>query len=120
MDITVFYAWQSDRPGKVNHYLIRDAARDACERITEDKSNDWTLDLDSDTKGVAGMCDIPNVILKKIKKCDIFLGDLTIVGATPGEHPKQLPNPNVVIELGYAASRHLRRRDPMGRPQQRK
>jgi len=106
MDITIFYAWQSDRPGNVNRYLIRDAAKEACERITEDESNEWNLDLDSDTKGVAGMCDIPNTILKKIKKCDIFLGDLTIVCKSEGEKPKQLPNTNVVIELGYAA-RHL-------------
>jgi hypothetical protein len=51
------------------------------------------------------MCDIPNTILKKIKKCDIFLGDLTIVGASQRKG-KQFPNTNVVMELGYAA-RHL-------------
>lgn len=106
MDITIFYAWESDRPDKVNQYLIRDAAREACERISEDETNDWNLILDSDTKGVAGMCDIPNTILKKIRKCDIFLGDLTIVGKSEGTSPKLLPNTNVVIELGYAA-RHL-------------
>jgi hypothetical protein len=106
MEITIFYAWQSDRPSNVNRYLIRDAARDACERISEDESNEWNLDLDSDTKGVAGMCDIPNTILRKIRKSDIFLGDLTIVGKSEGTHPKMLPNTNVVIELGFAA-RHL-------------
>ncbi len=106
MEMTVFYAWQSDRPGNVNHYLIRDAAKDACERISDDESNDWNLMLDSDTKGVAGMCDIPNTILKKIRSADMFLGDLTIVGKTENDPPKLLPNTNVVIELGYAA-RHL-------------
>lgn len=106
MEMTVFYAWQSDRPGKVNHYLIRDAAKDACERITDDDTNDWNLELDSDTKGVAGMCDIPNTILKKIRRADMFLCDLTIGGKTENDPPKPLPNTNVVIELGYAA-RHL-------------
>lgn len=106
MDIKIFYAWQSDRPGKVNRYFIRDAAKEACERISEDETNDWDLELDSDTKGVAGMCDIPNTILKKIRSSDIFLGDLTIVGKTENVPPKLLPNTNVVIELGYAA-RHL-------------
>ena len=29
---TIFYAWQSDRPRKHNHYLIRDAAKEAVDR----------------------------------------------------------------------------------------
>jgi hypothetical protein len=101
MDVTVFYAWQSDRPEKLNHYLIRDAAKNACDRITADLSNDWTVTLDSDTKDSPGMCDIPNTILAKIRNCDIFLADLTLVGKT--EAGKLLPNSNVVFELGYAA-----------------
>jgi hypothetical protein len=107
MEITVFYAWQSDRPGNGNRHLIRKAVESACKRITEDTTNEWIVRLDSDTKGKAGMCDIPNTILKKIKKCDIFLGDLTLVSATDGKSDKLIPNPNVVFELGYAA-RHLR------------
>jgi hypothetical protein len=103
MNVTVFYAWQSDRPEKLNHYLIRDAAKEACARITADPSNDWNLTLDSDTQGTPGMCDIPNTILEKIRKCDIFLADLTLVGKTEAETPKVLPNANVVFELGYAA-----------------
>ncbi len=103
MDITIFYAWQSDRPGKVNHHLIREAAEAACARISDDESNDWEVAIDSDTQGEAGMCDIPNTILQKIEKCDIFLADLTLVGTTDADTTKHIPNPNVVFELGYAA-----------------
>ena len=103
MEVTIFYAWQSDRPGKVNHHLIREAADAACARITEDDSNDWRVLLDSDTQGEAGMCDIPNTILQKIQKCDIFLADLTLIGTAAEDATKQFPNPNVVFELGYAA-----------------
>jgi hypothetical protein len=108
MDATVFYAWQADRSAKSNRYLIRDAANSACERITGDNSTPWSLTLDSDTQGVAGMCDIPNTILEKIRQCDIFLADLSFVGSTesPSGDAKQLPNPNVVFELGYAAKCH--------------
>jgi hypothetical protein len=106
MEVTVFYAWQSDRPGNVNRHLIREAAEAACRRITDDTTNDWQVRLDSDTKGEAGMCDIPNTILKKIKNCDIFLGDLTLVSDAEGKPAKLIPNPNVVFELGFAA-RHL-------------
>src|SRR5260370_4940403 len=105
MQITVFYAWQSDRSGKVNHYLIRDVAQDACKRISDDKTNPWRVRLDSDAQGEAGMCDIPNTILKKIEKSDIMLADLTLVGRIDGEREKLTPNPNVVFELGYAAAK---------------
>lgn len=103
MNITIFYAWQSDRPGKVNHHLIREAAEAACARISVDESNDWVVAVDSDTQGEAGMCDIPNTILQKIERCDIFLADLTLIGTTDSDATKQIPNPNVVFELGYAA-----------------
>jgi hypothetical protein len=59
MDIKVFYAWQDDRPGKINRYLIRDAAKDACNQINEEHANYCNLSLDESTLGVAGMCDIP-------------------------------------------------------------
>ncbi len=102
MEVTIFYAWQSDSDQKANKYLIRDAAVSACERISADKSHDWSVKLDSDTQGMAGMCDIPASILKKIAECDIFLCDLTLVGNTFNKS-KKLPNSNVVFELGYAA-----------------
>ncbi len=106
MDITVFYAWQDDRPGKVNRYLIRDAAEEACRQISEDSTNEYSLKLDQDTAGRPGMCDIPNTILKKIRNCDILLADLTFVGQSDtksaNEKPQLIPNPNVTLELGYA------------------
>jgi len=104
MNVTVFYAWQSDRPRKITRDLIANAAEAACQRITEDDSNPWNLTLDSDTKGVAGMCDIPNTILEKIKTCSMFLADLTFVGTTDdAEGAQQMPNANVLFELGFAA-----------------
>jgi hypothetical protein len=102
MNATVFYAWQSDRPSKINRNLIRNAAEAACQRITNDESNNWIVKLDSDTQGVAGMCDIPSTILDKITKCDIFLADLTFVGETDDEK-QYMPNCNVIFELGFAA-----------------
>ena len=105
MNATVFYAWQSDRPRRTNQDLIRKAAEAACKRISEDDSNSWTLTLDSDTQGVAGMCDIPNAILEKIKNCSMILADLTFVGRTDDDSDgQQMPNSNVLFELGFSAS----------------
>lgn len=110
VELTVFYAWQSDQPAKCNRYFIRDAAKDACRRISNDESFGHNVVLDSDTQGVAGMCDIPNTILEKIKKCDAFLVDLTFVGRTDEIDPdtnQQSPmsNANALFELGYAAAK---------------
>jgi hypothetical protein len=102
MNATVFYAWQSDRPRKITRDLIANAAEAACQRVTEDNSNPWNLTLDSDTQGVAGMCDIPNTILEKIRTCSMFLADLTFVGRTD-DGEQQMPNSNVLFELGFAA-----------------
>ncbi len=102
MNATVFYAWQSDRPRKITRNLIANAAEAVCQRITEDNSNPWNLTLDSDTRGVVGMCDIPNTILEKIKTCSMFLADLTFVGTT-ADGEQQMPNANVLFELGFAA-----------------
>jgi hypothetical protein len=104
MDVTVFYAWQDDRPGKCNRRLIADAAEAACKRITDDPANDFVVRLDQDTVGRPGMCDIPNTILEKIRRCDVLLADLTFAGRTDAEakHHKQISNPNVLMELGYA------------------
>ena len=105
-EIRVFYIWQADRPASCNRDLIRNAAEDACRRITEDNSNKFSITLDEATAGQPGMCDIPNAILEKIEKADIILADLTFVGKTDGGSapPKLLTNPNVLVELGYAAS----------------
>ena len=105
MQVAVFYAWQDDRPGKYNRYLIRDAAREACKAITQDPSNEYELSLDEATAGVPGMCDIPNTILDKIRSCSVLLADLTFVGRTEVEEAQKaqlVSNPNVLLEVGYA------------------
>ena len=52
------------------------------------------------TKDVPGSPDITNTILRKIDECDVFIGDLTFVSKS--ESGRYFPNPNVLIELGYA------------------
>lgn len=58
------------------------------------------LVLDKDTQGVAGMPIIADVIFEKIASCAVFVPDLSIV--TPMDAPRAAPNPNVLVELGYA------------------
>ncbi len=56
--------------------------------------------VDRDTQAVPGSPDIGVTILEKIDASEAIVADVTIVGAYDSERPT--PNPNVLIELGYA------------------
>ncbi len=98
--ITVFYAWQSDRPPNINRHFIRKALDDAAKRLTEDPLLAADVAIDADTEGVVGTPPVTETILRKIGDADIFVADLTFVGETKAG--KLIPNPNVMVEYGYA------------------
>jgi hypothetical protein len=105
MEFTIFYAWQSDRPQNTHRYLIRDAVKEAMKRIGRDADLEDSPRLDHDTKDVPGTPEIAGTIFRKIQESGAFIADLTFIGATDqhdGEK-KLLPNPNMLLELGYAA-----------------
>lgn len=100
----IFWSWQSDTPGEIGRYLVRDALNDAVEKLRqvediEDAVRD-ALHLDHDIKDITGSPDLARTILEKIEKSEVVVADVTIVGRTEeGDH---LINSNVAIELGYA------------------
>jgi hypothetical protein len=96
----VFYSWQSDIKGAACRTLIQTALESAAERMAQQGVVEIEPRIDSDTQGVAGAPDIGLTILAKIDAADAFVADVTIVGATVDG--KAMPNPNVLIELGYA------------------
>lgn len=105
----IFYSWQSDLPEKTNRYFIRDSLEKAIRRLNKDSLVDLfgrensELELDHDTKGVRGTPDIAATIFEKVRTCDVFIADVSIVGRSVNRE-RPLPNPNVLIELGYAFS----------------
>ena len=99
-EFVVFYAWQSDRPEKFNRYLIRRALNLAAKNISADPTVGISVRIDADTEGVHGHCPVTETILKKIAVCNAFVPDLTFVVST--ETGKLIPNPNVMLEYGYA------------------
>jgi hypothetical protein len=106
VELTVFYAWQSDRPEDSNRFLIRDAAKKAIKSVLKDADIDESPRLDHDTKDVPGLAEVAGTIFRKIEGCGLFLADLTFVGSSEAREDKEsklLPNSNVVLELGYAA-----------------
>ncbi len=95
---TLFYSWQSDLDPTAHHYLIRDALKNAIKILN--KEINFELSLDKDTQKTSGSPDIVDTIFRKIRLADIFVADVTIIN--PGYAGRKTPNPNVLIELGYA------------------
>ena len=111
----IFWSWQSDTPGKIGRFLIRDALRDAVDQLKQSpeiqEPRRAALHLDHDIQGVPGTPDLANTIFEKIGNSEVVLADATVVGKvfpsaeTEGEtSSKKLINSNVAIELGYALS----------------
>ena len=102
---TVFYSWQSDTSGATNRNLILKALEDATREIPGDDSINVEPVVDRDTQNVAGSPDIGNTILSKIRDADVVVADVTIIN--PGSSGGRLtPNPNVLVEVGYALAVH--------------
>jgi hypothetical protein len=96
----VFYSWQSDLPNATNRSFIEKPLEDAAKAIRVDESIKIEPVIDRDTTGVPGSPDIANTILAKIEQSQVFVCDVSIINQ--GEKSRKTPNPNVLIELGYA------------------
>ena len=106
-EIKIFYSWQSDLPGSQTRNLIQDSIDTAVKAMRD------TVEIiaDRDTKGEFGSPDIVQTIFSKIDECDIFVADVSIINkyypiddyGNSVTEIKTSPNPNVLLELGYAA-----------------
>lgn len=118
MQFTVFYSWQSDLPKETNQGVIKGAIGIASNKLeNEFKEIDLRITLDEATRDLPGSPHIPSAIFDKIASADAFICDITTINkevieaiknlqATEGRKKPQevrtVPNPNVMIELGYA------------------
>ncbi|WP_449470256.1 hypothetical protein [Sphingobium chungangianum] len=98
----VFWSWQSDRAARFNRDVIQDALSRALQALSDELELEPSEgpELDHDTKNAKGMAAIADTIFEKIKNAGVFVGDVTTVGKSDGG--RELPNPNVLIELGWA------------------
>ena len=98
---TVFYSWQSDLPNRTNRGFIQSALEKAVADLRSDDSTAVEPVIDRDTLGEPGAPDIAATILRKIDAIsDAFVCDVSI--ASRPENGRPCPNPNVLVELGYA------------------
>lgn len=103
---TVFFSWQSDRKNGRN-FLVS-VLQAACKKLSSDaeveEAHRGELSVDKDTQGMAGHQPIVDTIFKKIDSCGLFVADLTFIAQAP-DGGKQCPNPNVMMEAGWALKR---------------
>lgn len=99
----IFWSWQSDTPAAEGRNFIKTSLSAALAQLADEL--EWSeaerAELDHDTKNVPGLAPIADTIFEKIDNATIFVADITPTGATP-DGKKKTPNPNVLIELGYA------------------
>lgn len=98
----LFFSWQNDR--KATKTVILKALRNVEAQL---KTEGLELFIDQDTRERVGKRNIDAEVLEKIRKCDIFLADLTPVTTylppvKSHDLPKHMPNSNVMYEYGYA------------------
>jgi hypothetical protein len=96
----IFYSWQSDLPNATNRGFIENILMSVAGSISDDASVGVEPVIDRDTKGVAGSPDIASTIFSKIDEADIVVLDVSIIDNTTAK--RRTPNPNVLVELGYA------------------
>jgi hypothetical protein len=95
----VFYSWQSDLPNATNRGFIQKALENVAKMVRNDDSIHVEPVIDRDTLGVPGSPDIADTIFSKIEQAQIFVCDVSIINEGAS---RPSPNPNVLIELGYA------------------
>lgn len=106
-EIKIFYSWQSDLPGNTTRNIIQNSIDDVVKLLRGTVS----VSADRDTKGEYGSPDIAQTIFSKIDDCDIFIADVSVINkyysvdddGNKIDAIKLSPNPNVLLELGYAA-----------------
>jgi hypothetical protein len=101
MPRTIFFAWQLNTPSETNKKFIWEALNHSARNAAIESQPELSPRAESDTQGIPGTPNIIQTIFKRIQQCAVFVADLSFVGTT--SDGKMLPNPNVLIELGFAA-----------------
>jgi hypothetical protein len=93
----IFYSWQSTSPPATNGELIRSCLTAAARRLAQ------SPEVDEAIRSAPGSPSIFSDILERINRCSVFVADLTLARLAT-EVERYSPNPNVLIEYGYALS----------------
>ncbi len=103
MNKKIFFSWQSDIPH------VKRIIRKSLQKVVRNHNQkiEYEYVIDEATRKKSGAINIAETIFTKIETSNIFIGDLSIVNYTEANAKSKIrinPNPNVLLELGYAAS----------------
>lgn len=99
----IFFSWQSDTQTLTGRNLIERALQSAIATVAADADVDSAyreLAVDRDSVGIPGSPPLVDAIFGKIDKATAFLSDLTYVAER--FDGRRMPNPNVLLEHGWA------------------
>ena len=99
----IFFSWQSDTLTLTGRNLIERALQRAIATLAADADidpADRELAVDRDSVGVSGSPPLVETIFGKVDRAAAFLSDLTYVAQR--EDGRRMPNPNVLLEHGWA------------------
>src|SRR4051812_30143152 len=99
--VRIFWSWQNDYEVTVCRHFIRSCLKEATDAAGKELGLEDVErpELDHDTQNTPGMADIIATVFGKISGAAVFVADVTPIGQSPTG--KAIPNPNVMIELGW-------------------
>lgn len=95
----IFFSWQSNLDTKTHRNYIEKYIKRSIKSLNKDDELNIFFEYNRDTLGLNGSPDISTSIFDKIDKCILFIADISNILQT---QTRSIPNPNVLIELGYA------------------
>jgi hypothetical protein len=98
----VFYSWQSVSPNNTNRGFIQRALEQTLASLRADPMIELEPVIDRATDGIVGAPDIAKTIFTKIEESAAFVCDISFINPSSENNERLTPNPNVLIELGYA------------------
>ena len=103
MPNTIFFSWQADTPNECGRGFLKEVLEEVCSDLSTETNLSEALrniTVDSDTQGIAGQPPVAATIFEKIDTASVFVADMTFAGRRIDGRPT--PNPNVLIEYGWA------------------
>jgi hypothetical protein len=119
----IFYSWQSDTAPRENRNLIQEAIERAAKSLAAQLHASDRPEVQTSSSNVIGARSISEVIFERIRSADVFVADVSLV-VSPRFQPttgaallrtlldvprsssrkpeRASPNPNVLVETGYA------------------
>jgi len=98
LDPTIFLCYQDDYPASGE--MLRTTLHDLIKRLN--RRSRIPLTLEESHRLSEGPARLSSTLVRKIRRCLLFIADGTAITQLPGTPPQLIPSPKVCVEMGYA------------------